>query len=286
MECLGISLVVLIVGVFLLMLAANRLQSNSDRWNRSFAMVARRFGGDLSRGGWFRNPSLRMRYGVTHARLAVYRYGGNSGPWCMEMVVHIPEPTEVRCEIGLRSPQRRLARSHFGLSEIELDWSDFRYNWQVLADDGDTATLLLSRAVRVQIDQLWKFPFRSELSVSLFPNWLIVRKLWDSTRPVELESFTEMSLSLFDQLQLARSAGIKFVEGAGPTIIEDAHCRICGDTMVRDIVLCRRCKTPHHRDCWDYAGGCSTYGCKETEYQLPATSERTTRPQQNPAKPR
>ena len=285
MECLGISVVVLLVGFFLLMLAANRLQSHSDRWNRSFALVAKRFGGEFSRGGWFRNPSLRMRYGPTHARLAVYRYGGSSGPWCIEMVVHLPEPIQTRCEIALRT-HRTLARSHYGLSEIELDWSDFRYNWQVFTDDGDSAALLISRAVRVQIDQLWKFPFRSEISVSLFPNWLIVRKIWDSNRPVELESFTEMSLSLFDQLQLARSAGIEFVEGAGPLIIEDAHCRICGDAMVRDIVLCRRCKTPHHRDCWEYAGSCSTYGCKETEYQLPSMPEPVNRPQQKPAKPR
>jgi len=276
----------LVVGIFFLMLAMNRLQSHSDRWNRSFALVAKRFGGDLTRGGWFRNPSLKMRYGPTHARLAVYRYGGNGGPWCLEIVVHLPEPIQTRCEVALRMPQRKLARSSYGLDEVELDWSDFRYNWKVLTDDGDTATLLLSRAVRVQIDQLWKFPFRSEISVSLFPSWLIVRKLWDSTRPIELESFTEMSLGLFDQLQLARSSGIEFVEGAGPVIIEDACCRICGESMVRDIVLCRRCKTPHHRDCWDYAGNCSTYGCRETEYQLPDAPQLVSRPQQKPAKPR
>ncbi len=286
MECLGISLVILIVGVFLLMVVANRLQANADRWNRSFLLAARRFGGDLSRGGWFRNPSLKMRYGPTHARLAVYRYGGNNGPWCMEMVVHLPEPIGTRCEIGLRTKQRRLARSHYGLSEIELDWGDYRYYWQVLTDDGDAANLLISRAVRTQIDQLWKFPFRSEVGVSLFPNWLIVRKIWDSTRPIEIESFAEMTLSLFDQLQLARSAGIEFLEGSAPVIIEDAHCRICGDAMLRDIVLCRRCKTPHHRDCWEYAGGCSTYGCKESDYQLPTTPDRMPQPQQKPAKPR
>jgi hypothetical protein len=271
-ECLGISVILLIVGVFLLMVGINHLQGNSDRWNRSFAKVAQRFSADWSRGGWFRNPSLRLRYGPTHARLAVYRYGGSNGPWCVEMVVHVPEPMEMRCEIALRA-QRKLARNSYGLDEVELDWTDFRYNWQVLTDEGDTAKLLLSRAVRLQLDQLWKFPFRSEVSISLFPNWLIVRKLWDTSRPVELESFTEMALALYDQLQLARTAGIEFVEGAGATIIEDAQCRICGDTMLRDIVLCRRCKTPHHRDCWEYAGSCAVYGCRETQYQLPAMPE-------------
>lgn len=289
MECLGLSLVATIIGIFLLMVTFNRLHRTTERWNRSFAMVARRFGGDWSRGGWFRYPSLRLRYGATHARLAAYRYGGGNGPWCVEMVVHMPEPLAMRCEIGMRTPQRRLGRSSQGLSEIELDWTDFRYNWQVLTDDGDMANLLLSRAVRLQLDQLWKFPFRSEVSISLFPNWLIIRKVWDSTRPIDLEGFAEASLALYDQLQLARSAGIEFVEGDAPVVLDGAECRICGEQLVRDVVLCRRCKTPHHRDCWEYAGACSTYGCKETQFQFPAmpppiNDEAT--PPEKPAKPR
>jgi hypothetical protein len=284
-ECVGISAILIVAGIFL-GLAISRLQVNADRWNRSFALVAKRFGGEFSRGGWFHNPTLKLRYGPTHARLAAYRYGGSSGPWCLEMVVHLPEPIQTRCEIAPRSANRRMARNARGLFEIELDWGDFRNNWQVLTDDGDTATLLLSRAVRVQLDRLWRFPFRSETSVSLFPSWLIIRKLWDTTRPVELESFAEAALSLFDQLQLARTAGIEFVEDAGPTIIEDACCQICGEAMVRDIVLCRRCKTPHHRDCWHYAGNCSTYGCGETEYLLPGIPDPGQFPQQKPAKPR
>ena len=38
-------------------------------------------------------------------------------------------------------------------------------------------------------------------------------------------------------------------------------CRICGTMMVVDRVVCRKCETPHHADCWSYNGGCSTYGC-------------------------
>jgi hypothetical protein len=285
-ECLGISLIMLVIGVFLLIVAANHVQRSSERWNRSFAMVAHRFGGDWNRGGWFRNPSLRMRYGATHARLAAYRYGGSGGPWCVEMVVHVPEPIAMRCEVGLRTPQRRLARSSYGLAEMELDWTDFRYNWQVLTDDADTANLLLSRAVRLQLDRLWKFPFRSEIAISMFPNWLIVRKLWDSSRPVDLESFAEASLGLYDQLLLARSAGIEFVEELGATILDDAECRICGEKLIRDIVLCRRCKTPHHRDCWEYAGTCAVYGCRETKYHMPSRPAAIDRAEQeDPSKP-
>lgn len=31
--------------------------------------------------------------------------------------------------------------------------------------------------------------------------------------------------------------------------------------MTTDVVQCRKCKTPHHRTCWEYMGKCSTYAC-------------------------
>jgi hypothetical protein len=36
---------------------------------------------------------------------------------------------------------------------------------------------------------------------------------------------------------------------------------VCCEQLSQDVVFCVRCKTPHHRDCWEYSGGCSTYGC-------------------------
>lgn len=38
-------------------------------------------------------------------------------------------------------------------------------------------------------------------------------------------------------------------------------CLVCRASLVRDIVLCARCSTPHHRECFDYAGVCAVFGC-------------------------
>ncbi len=43
---------------------------------------------------------------------------------------------------------------------------------------------------------------------------------------------------------------------SGPNV-----CQICGDTMEGDTILCPDCRTPHHRECWAWFGGCSTFGC-------------------------
>ena len=41
-----------------------------------------------------------------------------------------------------------------------------------------------------------------------------------------------------------------------------AICQICGYPMNDDAVVCQTCETPHHKECWEYIGGCSTYGCE------------------------
>lgn len=43
------------------------------------------------------------------------------------------------------------------------------------------------------------------------------------------------------------------------------RCEICGEPIeeraVEDLVICLKCHTIHHRDCWTYNGGCPIYGC-------------------------
>jgi hypothetical protein len=46
-----------------------------------------------------------------------------------------------------------------------------------------------------------------------------------------------------------------------------AVCMVCGESIADGRVQCRRCHTPHHQECWEYLGKCSTYGCGETKYQ-------------------
>ena len=42
---------------------------------------------------------------------------------------------------------------------------------------------------------------------------------------------------------------------------EQRHCQVCGGDLEGKLVWCSHCSTPHHADCWEFAGGCSTYGC-------------------------
>lgn len=42
-------------------------------------------------------------------------------------------------------------------------------------------------------------------------------------------------------------------------------CRVCGEGLVGARIDCARCGTPHHADCWNYAGGCAIYACQGRE---------------------
>ena len=38
-------------------------------------------------------------------------------------------------------------------------------------------------------------------------------------------------------------------------------CPVCGEEIGAAPEICPACETPHHWDCWEYNGGCATYGC-------------------------
>jgi hypothetical protein len=46
-----------------------------------------------------------------------------------------------------------------------------------------------------------------------------------------------------------------------PGMPASARCPVCACPFRGPITTCRKCRTPHHHECWLYAGGCSTYAC-------------------------
>jgi hypothetical protein len=50
-----------------------------------------------------------------------------------------------------------------------------------------------------------------------------------------------------------------------PTDVEDifSNCPFCACLLNsgEDLHLCEICGTPHHRDCWEFTGGCAIFGC-------------------------
>jgi hypothetical protein len=264
-ECLLVTFVLVALLIAAVAAVAGR---HGGEWNDAFKHVARRFHGVLSPGGWFSDPSVWIQHGDARARLTINHLRGSGGERSLQFVIHQRE-VRCRCEIFYHQTRSSLLPPRRGLAAMEFDWDEFRRRWQVLADDPDEARQLLSDGVRLAIDILWRQPMPAEMTVSISPGCLAVRKVWRSPRGPDIEAFVERVCALSDQLNLASAQGIEFVAGDEPQLLEHARCGVCGDGLASEIVVCRRCNTPHHRECWQYGGGCATYGCGSRECFAP-----------------
>ena len=62
-------------------------------------------------------------------------------------------------------------------------------------------------------------------------------------------------------------------EGETVDIVEARHekraaCPVCRTEVLTEAHDCPRCGTVHHKECWDYAGGCAIFGCESKEKSL------------------
>ena len=44
------------------------------------------------------------------------------------------------------------------------------------------------------------------------------------------------------------------------------RCQFCGCELDDEVVLCQSCSTPHHKDCFECNGICTTYACGSSSY--------------------
>ena len=99
-----------------------------------------------------------------------------------------------------------------------------------------------------------------------------------------LRKLTDLSLQFYDAALAGQEKGIEFLETKTITHTfsegeqaEEVICQVCGDSLMRDVVVCRSCKTPHHHDCWQYYGQCSTFGCGQRSYRRPRQKNKSKR---------
>jgi len=81
--------------------------------------------------------------------------------------------------------------------------------------------------------------------------------------PATLIAFLKVAFELAGDFT-GKTEGIQF-EVQETT--REGVCQVCGQAMTERIVHCRKCKTPHHRECWEYLRVCSTFGCGERRCQ-------------------
>jgi hypothetical protein len=146
------------------------------------------------------------------------------------------------------------------------DSPKFDLQYLIECDDPDQARRLLTRYVQVQIDRLRYFQGGNDIDVRLENGVLTVRRRGVIRNERMLRQFVSLSLELYEQAVASYGVGIDFLKLSSEPGA-DAVCKICGDPLdLEEVVYCRVCDTPHHRECWRYFGGCSVYACGERRF--------------------
>jgi hypothetical protein len=265
----GVPCFLTVLAVFVALAVAWYNRSRTRDVQQAFLSVARWYHGRLYKNGWLQTPSVRIPYAQTAIDLAIV-YGENSRK-CTEAVLRWNESPAVV----------RIFSNHYGVRKtgkrpsVRLNDAEWDRQFTVESNDPSFARSLLSGGVRSAIIMLSRIRRNGGVDIYFAGGTLTVHKLMVLDQPAELSAFVRHVMELYDQALLAQTTGIECVNHIEAHVIEDAKCPICGDQIVDDLVFCSKCKTPHHRECWNYNGKCATYACGETNFAMP----RVARPQ-------
>ncbi|MBC8868473.1 MAG: hypothetical protein H8E44_03605 [Planctomycetes bacterium] len=238
--------------------------TQAKRRDHVWQQLATRYGGILAPGGISKYPSVRFRYADTSVLVDTYSTGGKNATVYIQIHFHWPD-RQFRLEVYPEGVFARI-RKFFGMEDIQIGAADFDPQYIISGSDFDEVRNLLDPHVRLAIRQLRASGITNDIYVSLVAGHLLVKKRRWTDDYEELRLFTDLALQLYEQALLTRAAGITFVKQEAAFSLDEAICRICGEPVAGDAAICRRCRTPHHRECWQYYGACSTYGCRETRF--------------------
>jgi hypothetical protein len=274
MECIFLFVgMLMVLGVLLGFSVA--VAPGSGRRATAFVELARRYNGQLHRPGWFGYPRVSLLYGPHRVLVREIPYGtlkGHRGP-STQVLIDWPD-SHLRAVV-ISPPVVMRPEIRDGLDYVLTGNVCFDQTFTVRGSDPAALSRLLSHAVRQQIIRLLRLGSTTALTVQFLNGSLSIVKARVLRRAADLAEFVQAALTLHDQALLLAGEGIEFLDGQSAQPLEHVICRICGEEIRDNLVFCRRCKTPHHWDCWHYAGRCSVFGCGETQFWIPQVAPRS-----------
>lgn len=230
--------------------------------------LAQRLGGKLQSSGLFSFPELRIPH---LGRTATLKYTSGGENESNKTHLCIPWPSgRLRCEIFLEGPLSGL-RKLIGMQDIEIGSPHFDRQFIITGNDEAAIKAFLTPDAQGRLLDLLRVNGSSAFSgpnlyLQIGNGLLTVTKASYITDRGTIEQFIRSFLAFYDAATAVPAAGIEFVSevstsAPAPSDQAAPHCIVCGEALLVDLVSCRSCRTPHHKDCWQYFGGCATYAC-------------------------
>ncbi len=268
MELVALGLVVLTLYV-VIRFASALIAGLAGARHRAYRLLAAKYGGRCETRGLVDPPTVSFSYQGSSCRVGLAPVvAGQPSPPRTRVVARFGRGLPFRLEL-LPVARPKPAQPPRGTRPVRTGLADFDRNYVVQANDPDMARLFLdSSTVRGAVENLRRLCPPAGMLLSVNPERLLVqvdRNL--GLHAPQLDAAVRDALILHDSLQVSvanrLAEGIDIV-GVGPATTEDIgppQCEVCGDPITGQHVVCTLCRTPFHRDCWTFVGGCSTFGC-------------------------
>jgi hypothetical protein len=233
---------------------------------RAYQRFAESRNGELHNRQLFQSPKVSFTHHGARALLSVYEPGDSSGVLHTQLTYTVPEGWPYRLEVF---PQRRPDDgSASSPADIRIGDPEFDPRYVVKSNDERFACEFLDGAARQTLEELRHLLGNDRLLVSMNSSRLMVRKESVIGSADDLAVFADLAGRLHDRIELfwQRATGIEILDEPAPPA-DAPKCQICGFEIAPEHrVDCRRCSTPHHKDCWEFNGQCSTYACGEKRF--------------------
>ena len=285
----AISLVVMIVVAILITVIIRKSAADPTLLKR-YRAIATQLGGDFRNMGRGREAVITFDMRGRSAYYDLHPHRENAGVvLAVDMRGVSPGVLQIR-PVGLSG---RFSRSIFGVSDLEIGDMIFDNNFLLYFKPSTMAQRIFAPERRAHVIALirwlnmWGVNIdltRQKLTITLREVPLLedgMLKLADMAGDL-VEVILQIGQapdgviwkSLSDPGKVASPTGelMQFgevviqPEGPARAVASVGQCQVCGTDMHSGIVDCSSCGTPHHLDCWRYAGECSTYGCQERRY--------------------
>ncbi|MDG3005691.1 RING finger protein [Paludisphaera mucosa] len=269
MSLFGFALSVLVAYGVIRFLARAIAWASGSRY-RAFRRLASRFGGRYETRGLSDSPIVSFPQGEDVVRVGLAPASARrAGVISTRVVVRFRNGIPFRLDLAaFDSPLIRMAAK--GTQPVRLGDREFDGAFAVRANDPDMARDFLGPQSRRSLQGLQRLAPPGGLSLAISPERMLVqidRNLSeddDALFAAVAETLTIYRM-LREGVRRRISEGVTLIEGDGRADEAEGPpvCKVCGE-LVADgvpVVVCAKCGAPHHRDCWEFVGWCSIYGC-------------------------
>ena len=237
---------------------------------RSYSQFAlERDGRRLDRAS-YEGPRVSYLHRSARAVLSLYGIARDDGQEdrFTQLAYAVPAGWRHRIEVGGSVFEEAWESLVPGLVRVATGDPDFDRRTRVLASDAAAVRAILDERTRRALDDLRGLLANGHIHLSASASRIFFRKRGVVRGLPDLALFARLCDAVFDRLLTAweREIGIEILDEGAPSPEGPPKCQVCSHPIAETSrVRCRRCRTPHHPDCWEFNGGCATFACGEKQ---------------------